>query len=160
MNVVGSGERKSFQNKCQNDVVVVVVQSRRRMDGCRRSCRWASLNMYPVMREEAADAALASPARGRARTMSHRLAVTYSVGPTSQVNELFPACITLVCSFSEIGKGDRDRMTRKESSNDQLPLPSHRCHNDIFSQKNSQNAGRLGAVQREREREREREHVV
>ena len=80
MNVVGSGERKSFQKKYQNDVVVVavvvVVQSRLGWMDVHvvRRRRWAFLNMYPVMREEAADA-LASPARQgyESQTRSHLL---------------------------------------------------------------------------------------
>ena len=76
MNVVGSGERKSFEKKYQNDVVVVVVQSRLGWMDVHvvRRRRWAFLNMYPVMREEAADA-LASPARQgyESQTRSHLL---------------------------------------------------------------------------------------
>ena len=89
--------------------------------------------------------------------MSHRLAVTYSVGPTSQANELFPACITVVGSFSEIGKGDRDLMTREESSNSlffPVPIDRHRCHNDIFSQKDIVRMPEDWAQYIERERER------
>ena len=108
------------------------------MDGCTRSTS-SPMGLFKYVSSHAGGGRPLTPShRLRGRAMSHRLAVTYSVGPTSQANELFPACITVVGSFSEIGKGDRDLMRREESSNSlffPVPIDRHRCHNDIFSQK-------------------------